>query len=269
MTARTLSAILITHNEAHNLPACLDSLQGWVSEIVIVDNGSTDETLTIAERYGARIVRVSDWPGFGPQKNRALDAAQCDWVLSIDADERISPELAQDIQRVVQQDAARAYNLPRLSWYCGRFMRHSGWYPDPVLRLFKRGRARFTDDLVHERLVSQDPVQTLQGHLLHYSFMNFSQVLVKVDRYSTASAQQMYERGRRARFVEAPVRGFWAFLRTYVFKAGFLDGAQGFALAVSNAQGTYYRYLKLWLMARAHQGHERPRSSSTETGSNP
>ena len=250
MTARTLSAILITHNEALNLPDCLASLQGWVDEIVIVDNGSTDDTLTIAERHGARIVRVADWPGFGPQKNRALDVAQCDWVLSIDADERVSPELAIEIQQAVQQDAACAYNLPRLSWYCGRLMRHSGWYPDPVLRLFKRGHARFTDDLVHERLVAQDPERTLRGHVLHYSFMNFSQVLTKVDRYSTASAQQMHQKGRRAHFIEAPMRGLWAFFRTYVLKAGFLDGPQGFALAVSNAQGTYYRYLKLWLMRK-------------------
>ena len=250
MRKRTLSAILITHNEAHNLPECLGSLQGWVDEIVIVDNGSTDDTVALAERMGARVVRVSDWPGFGPQKNRALDAATCDWVLSIDADERISPELAQEIQHAVQQDAACAYTLPRLSWYCGRFMRHSGWYPDPVLRLFKRARARFTDDLVHERLVPQDPVRQLQGHLLHYSFMTFEQVLAKVDRYSTASAQQMFLKGRRARFFDAPVRGLWAFVRTYVLRAGFLDGPQGFALAVSNAQGTYYRYLKLWLMGQ-------------------
>ena len=251
MTARTLSAILITHNEAHNLPACLGSLTGWVDEIVIVDNGSTDDTVAVAQHHGARVVRVADWPGFGRQKNRALDAAQCDWVLSIDADERVSSELAKAIQHAVQQDVACAYNLPRVSWYCGRFMRHSGWYPDPVLRLFKRGRARFTDDLVHERLVPQDPIQTLNGHLLHYSFTDFSQVLTKVDRYSTASAQQMYERGRRARFIEAPVRGLWAFFRTYVLKAGFLDGPQGLALAVSNAQGTYYRYLKLWLIGKS------------------
>ncbi|MEY4363991.1 MAG: hypothetical protein RLZZ24_1343 [Pseudomonadota bacterium] len=250
MTARTLSAILITHNEAHNLPDCLRSLQGCVDEVVVVDNGSTDGTQHLAEQLGARVVRVDDWPGFGPQKNRALDAARCDWVLSIDADERLTPELAQAIQHAVQQDADMAYALPRLSWYCGRFMRHSGWYPDPVLRLVKRGHARFTDDLVHERLVPQHSVQTLHGHLLHYTFDNFSQVLAKVDRYSTASAQQMFNQGRRARFIEAPIRGLWAFVRTYVLRAGFLDGPQGFALAVSNAQGTYYRYLKLWLMGK-------------------
>lgn len=253
MTRPTLSVILITHNEAHNLADCLGALQGWVDEIVIVDNGSTDGSVAMAQDLGARVLCVDDWPGFGPQKNRALDVARCDWVLSIDADERVTPALAQEIQAVIAQDAARAYEIPRLSWYCGRFMRHSGWYPDPVLRLFRRGRARFTDDLVHERLVAQDPVQRLSHDLLHYSFLDFSQVLAKVDRYSTASAQQMFDKGRRASPAGALVRGAWAFVRTYVLRAGFLDGPQGLALAISNAQGTYYRYLKLWLM-----GKERP-----------
>ena len=251
MSVPQLSAILITFNEAHNLADCLTSLQGLADEIVIVDNGSRDGTLDIAAQFGARVVRTDDWPGFGPQKNRALDAATGEWVLSIDADERVTPALADEIRAVIAGNAAAAYEIPRLSWYCGRFMRHSGWYPDPVLRLFQRGRARFSDDLVHERLLPQDAVCRLQNHLLHYSFMNFSQVLEKVDRYSTASAQQMFARGRRATLLGAVVRGLWAFVRTYVLRRGFLDGPQGFALAVSNAQGTYYRYLKLWLLGRS------------------
>lgn len=251
MSVPQLSVILITFNEAHNLADCLTSLRGLADEIVIVDNGSRDGTLDIAAQFGARVVRTDDWPGFGPQKNRALDAATGEWVLSIDADERVTPELADEIRAVIAGNAAAAYEIPRLSWYCGRFMRHSGWYPDPVLRLFQRGRARFSDDLVHERLLPQDAVRRLQNHLLHYSFMNFSQVLEKVDRYSTASAQQMFARGRRATLLGAVVRGLWAFVRTYVLRRGFLDGPQGFALAVSNAQGTYYRYLKLWLLGRS------------------
>lgn len=251
MSVPQLSVILITFNEAHNLADCLSSLQGLADEIVIVDNGSRDATLDIAAQFGARVVRTDDWPGFGPQKNRALDAATGEWVLSIDADERVTPELADEIRAVIAGNAAAAYEIPRLSWYCGRFMRHSGWYPDPVLRLFQRRRARFSDDLVHERLLPQDAVRRLQNHLLHYSFMNFSQVLEKVDRYSTASAQQMFARGRRATLLGAVVRGLWAFVRTYVLRRGFLDGPQGFALAVSNAQGTYYRYLKLWLLGRS------------------
>lgn len=251
MSVPQLSVILITFNEAHNLTDCLRSVQGLADEIVLVDNGSRDATLDIAAQFGARIVRTEDWPGFGAQKNRALDAATGEWVLSLDADERVTPALAEEIRAVIASNTTAAYEIPRLSWYCGRFMRHSGWYPDPVLRLFRRGRARFSDDLVHERLLAQDVVHRLRQDLLHYSFMNFSQVLEKVDRYSTASAQQMYARGRRASLPGAVVRGLWAFVRTYVLRRGFLDGPQGFALAVSNAQGTYYRYLKLWLLGRA------------------
>jgi glycosyltransferase involved in cell wall biosynthesis len=250
MTLPTLSAILITRNEALNLPDCLASLQAWVDEVVIVDNGSTDATLAIAEQYGARVIRTEDWPGFGPQKNRALDAARCDWVLSIDADERVSPELAQEIRQVIQSGEAAAYEMPRLSWYCGRFMHHSGWRPDHVLRLFQRGQARFSDDWVHERVLPSQPVKRLQHDLLHYSYRNFSQVLAKTDAYSSASAQQAFARGKRASFGAALGHGLWAFVRTYFLRAGFLDGAHGLALAISNAETSYYKYLKLWLLSR-------------------
>lgn len=248
----TLSAIVITRNEARNLDDCLQSLHGLVDQIVVVDSQSTDDTVAIAQRHGAVVSQPADWPGFGPQKNRALDLATCDWVLSIDADERVTPELAQELKTVLQQPALTAYDIPRLSMYCGRFMRHGGWYPDLVLRLFRRDAGRFSNDLVHERFVPTGPVGQLKAHLLHYSFTNFSQVLDKVDRYSTASAQQLYARGKRATLRKAVGHGLWAFFRTYVLKAAFLDGAQGFALAVSNAEGTYYRYAKLWLLEQQH-----------------
>lgn len=247
----TLSAIVITRNEAKNLHDCLQSLRGLVQEIVVVDSQSTDETIEIAQRFGAKISQPADWPGFGPQKNRALELATCDWVFSIDADERITPELAKEIERVIQSNPEHAaFEVPRLSWYCGKFIRHGGWHPDYVLRLFKRGSARFSDDLVHEKLKTSDDVQIkqLKNSLLHYSFQNFSQVLDKVDRYSTASAVQMFRAGKRSSLGKAIGHGVWAFIRTYLLKKSCLDGAQGFALAVSNAEGTYYRYMKLWLL---------------------
>ena len=178
----TLSAIVITRNEAHNLRDCLQSLQGWVDEVIVVDSQSTDGTPAIAQQLGAKVAQPPDWPGFGPQKNRALDLATCDWVFSIDADERVTPELAQEIQQVLQAGhAGVAYKLPRLSSYCGKFIHHAGWQPDYVLRVFKRGSAKFSDDLVHERVVTDQKVLALQHHLLHYSYLNFSQVLSKVD----------------------------------------------------------------------------------------
>ena len=245
----TLSAILITRNEAHNLHDCLQSLQGLADEIIVVDSQSTDGTVAIAQQHGAIVSQPADWPGFGPQKNRALDLATSDWVLSIDADERVTPTLAAEIKQVLQTgDDQAAYKLPRLSFYCGQFIHHSGWHPDYVLRLFKRGTAKFSDDLVHVRVVTQQSVHALKNHLLHYSYLSFSQVLQKVDAYSSASAKQAYARGKRSSVAGALGHGAWAFFRTYVIRRGFLDGAHGLALAISNAETSYYKYLKLWHM---------------------
>lgn len=243
----TLSVILITRNEEANLEDCLASLDGIAQQLVIVDANSADRTVEIAQNYGATIASPSDWPGFGPQKNRALDLATGDWVLSIDADERLTPALKSEILTAIHHNAhVDCFAIPRLSWYCGRFIRHSGWSPDYVDRLFKRGTAHFSDDLVHERLIPRGSVAKLENPLLHYSFMNYSQVLQKLDRYSTASAQQAFAKGKTASPLKAVLHGAWAFIRTYIIRAGFLDGAQGFTLAISNAQGTYYRYIKLW-----------------------
>lgn len=250
----TLSAIVITRNEAHNLHDCLQSMHGLVDEIIVVDSQSSDNTVAIAQQHGAKVSQPADWPGFGPQKNRALDLATCDWVFSIDADERVTPELAAEIKYLLQScDANAAYKVPRLSSYCGKFIHHAGWQPDYVLRLFKRGTARFSDDLVHERVVTEQPVHALKQHLLHYSYLNFSQVLSKVDAYSTASAKQAYARGKRSSVAGALGHGAWAFFRTYIIRRGFLDGAHGLALSISNAETSYYKYLKLWHMQQAEE----------------
>ena len=243
----TLSVILITRNEEANLDDCLASLEGIAQQIVVVDTNSSDCTLEIAKKHGASISQPVDWPGFGPQKNRALDLATSEWVLSLDADERLTPALKSEILTAIHHSAhVDCFAIPRLSWYCGRFIRHSGWSPDYVDRLFKRGTARFSDDLVHERLIPSGQVAKLENPMLHYSFMNYSQVLQKLDRYSSASAEQAFARGKTSSPLKAVLHGAWAFFRTYVLRAGFLDGPQGFALAVSNGQGTYYRYIKLW-----------------------
>lgn len=170
-----------------------------------------------------------------------------DWILAIDADEVVSPQLAGSVQQRVAdtQTPGDVYSLSRLSNYCGRWMKHSGWYPDHVARLFRRGTAHYSDDLIHERLVYQGDAPALDGELLHYSFDNLDQVLDKVNRYSAAGAEQRLQRGQRASLGKAVFKGCWTFVRTYLFKAGFLDGREGFILAVSNAEGAYYRYLKL------------------------
>ncbi|MDB5896975.1 MAG: glycosyltransferase involved in cell wall biosis [Ramlibacter sp.] len=249
--AADLSAIIITRNEQARIADCLASLS-FCGEIILVDSASTDATPDLARAAGAQVHHTADWPGFGAQKNRALSLATRPWVLSIDADERVTPGLRDEILAVVraQKPGADAWDMPRRSSYCGQYMAHSGWYPDRVTRLFRRGSARFSDDVVHERLLTDGRPGHLRHDLLHDTADDFSTVLQKLDRYSTAGAERMYAQGRRASPGTAVAHGLWAFLRTYLLQRGFLDGRMGFALAVSNAEGTYYRYLKLWLLQR-------------------
>lgn len=243
-----VSVVIIARDEEGSIGEALDSVK-WADEVVVVDSGSNDRTVEIARARGARVLVTSDWPGFGAQKNRALDQATRDWVLSIDADERVTPELRDEIAAVVAANGPHdAYEVPRLSSYCGRFMRHGGWWPDRVTRLFRRGRARFSDDLVHERVVVTGSTGRLASHLLHHAYGDLEEVLRKVDRYSTAGALMRHEKGERGSVTRAVAHGAWAFFRTYVLRAGFLDGRRGFMLAVSNAEATYYRYLKLMLL---------------------
>ena len=242
----SLSVIIITRNEAANIRACLESV-AWADEIIVVDSGSEDDTVDICREFTPHVY-VHDWPGFGAQKNRALGYATGDWVLSLDADERVTPELRTEIGVAIHAGRADGFEISRRSSFCGRFMRHSGWYPDYVLRLFRRGSARFSDDLVHERLLVDGSIAQLDCMLLHYAYDNLEEVLHKVNQYSSAGAQMMQQRGRQATLAGAVLRGLWSFIRTYFLRAGFLDGREGFMLAVSNAEGTYYRYLKLMLL---------------------
>ncbi|MCF8054528.1 MAG: glycosyltransferase family 2 protein [Deltaproteobacteria bacterium] len=246
-----LSAIIITKNAAAVLGQCLESV-AFADEIIVLDSGSTDDTLYIARQYTEHVHIADDWQGFGIQKNRVLAMATGEWILSIDADEWVTPELQAEIKTcIAKEKETAAFAIPRLSSFCGRFMRHSGWYPDYVTRLFRRGSARFSNDLVHERLEVAGTVKKLQNHLLHRPFDNLEEVFHKMNRYSSDGAQMMFNRGKRASLVTAIAHGFWSFLHTYLIKRGFLDGRQGFILAVTNAEGTYYRYLKLALMREA------------------
>jgi len=249
MSPPRLSVILITHNEAGNIAACLESV-AFADERIVVDSGSTDGTGEIARSMGARVVVEADWPGFGRQKNRALALATGTYVFSIDADERVTAELAASIQRVVAGGSAEAgFELSRLSNFCGQWMRHGDWYPDRVLRLFKRGAGRFSDDLVHERLIVDGRIARLDGELLHHSMPTLESALDKMNRYSSGRAVDKVASGRRGGLGSALSHGIWAFLRCYILRLGVLDGRLGFVLAVYVAEGTYYRYLKMGLLA--------------------
>ena len=246
-----LSIIIITKNEEANIQACLDSVR-FADQWIIVDSGSTDNTLAIARAAGATVIETTDWPGFGPQKNRALEAATGEWILSLDADERISPALAAEIQAVIGAPVESSYAIPRLSSFCGHFIRHSGWYPDYIVRLFLRNTATFSDSLVHERvIVNQGKTGKLREHIVHYSYLNDDDYLRKLTQYSSLGAEQAYAAGKRAGLASAIVHAFSAFLRSYVFKRGFLDGRAGLMVAISSAESTYHKYFKLMLLTEA------------------
>jgi glycosyltransferase involved in cell wall biosynthesis len=243
-----LSAIVITRNEGQNIGPCLDSL-AFCDERIVVDCGSEDDTVARARKHGARVEHRA-FDGFGAQKNFALSLATGEWVLSVDADERVSPALAAEITAAIAAANADGYEMPRRSSFLGRVMRHSGWYPDYVLRLFRRGRARFSDDIVHERVVCDGRVLRLQEPLLHFPVDRIEDALARMDRYSSAGAEKIVASGRRVTFASGFLHGLWTFLRTYIFRAGFLDGREGLLLAIANAEGAYYRYMKAWLLAR-------------------
>jgi glycosyltransferase involved in cell wall biosynthesis len=245
----TVSIIIITKNEEHDLRDCLKSVT-WADEIIVLDSGSTDKTLEIAREYTSYVFTSPDWQGFGIQKNRALAYASCDWVLSLDADERVSDELRIEIQHAISKENATIYSMPRLSSYCGKFIRHSGWWPDYVARLFKRGSAAFSNDLVHERLVFDVPTTELTSPLLHITYKDLDEVIAKINQYSTLGAKNSLQKGKRGSLPSALGHAFWAFIRTYILRAGFLDGAEGIMLAISNAETTYYRYLKLYYLTK-------------------
>lgn len=257
LSAPTLSAIVITRNEAANIGACLDSL-AFCDERIVVDSGSDDDTVALARKHGATTVAVHPWQGFGAQKNHALSLAAGEWVLSIDADERVTPELAQAIRDAIASDRAAGYEMPRLSRFLGREMRHSGWYPDYVLRLFRRRNGRFSDRLVHESVQCDGPVGRLEPPLLHHPVHSIADSLSRMDRYSTAGAEMLLASGRRVSFASGLTHGWWAFVRTYFLQRGFLDGREGLILAIANAEGTYYRYMKAWAKQQPSEPVETP-----------
>ncbi|MGZ8157174.1 MAG: glycosyltransferase family 2 protein [Methylobacter sp.] len=238
-----LSVVIITKNEAGHIGRCLESVS-WADEIIVLDSGSVDDTVAICRQYTDKVYQT-DWPGFGIQKQRAVDKAGGDWILSVDADEVVTPELRSEIEKALQQEHYKGYEIPRLSSYCGRQMRHGGWWPDHVLRLFRRDCGQFTESVVHEIIIVQGPVGRVRSPLLHDAFINLDEVLHKVNSYSTLGAEMLYRRGVRSSLGKAVLKGLWTFIRTYWIKAAFLDGRQGLMLAISNAEGTYYKYLKL------------------------
>ena len=237
-----LSAIIITRNEAANLPDCLASI-AFCDEIIVVDNASTDGTPEIAARAGARVIEKPEFAGFGAQKQAALDAATGEWVLSIDADERVPAELAREIHAAIERGNHAGYRIKRKTFFLGRYLKHGGWYPDRVLRLAKRSAARFSSDAVHERLDVPGSVGDLDCDMLHMSYRTIDDVLAKQRRYALLSAQARRERGSPGGLAIALARGFFTFFKHYLLQLGFLDGSRGLVAAIARAQECFWRYL--------------------------
>jgi glycosyltransferase involved in cell wall biosynthesis len=240
-----LSLCVITRDAAAQLAGCLASVP-FAGEIVIVDSGSGDDTVQIAAGFGARVIE-REWPGFGAQKNFAVAAAANDWVLCLDADERVSPELADSIRALFSggPPQAPACAMARRNRFLGRWLAHGEGYPDWNVRLFDRRRARWTDDPVHEHVVADGPVVRLAGDLMHASAESIEAYVAKQNRYTTLQARALHARGERASLARMALSPMVRFLRFYVLKAGFLDGAAGFAHVAIGAFASFLKYTKL------------------------
>ncbi len=248
----TLSVVLITLNEATSLPRTLASVR-WAQEIVVVDSGSTDATLEIARSAGAHLFE-EPWRGFGPQKNAAIDHATSDWILSLDADEEVSPELADEIQSLLAgQSVFTAYRIPRLNHFLGRPLRHGGYWPDPKLRLFRRGAARFQDRAVHETLETSAPTGLLRHPLLHHCYPTLEDYIEHMNRYSTLGAEMLIASGRQRRSLawNAVINPAATFLYNYFFRLGFLDGCEGLLQHLNHSVYIHWKYAKAWYAAKS------------------
>jgi (heptosyl)LPS beta-1,4-glucosyltransferase len=252
MSARkSLSVVIIAKNEAGLLPDCLQSV-AWADEIVMLDSGSQDDSVAVAESFGAKVFTHVDWQGFGKQRQLAQSYASHDYILMIDADERVTPELRQSIeQTLTAPDDNQVYSCARRNLFLGRFMRHCGWYPDRVNRLYANQRYRYNDNLVHESLdINGAKVVPLNGDLLHLTCRDFFAFQRKQLRYAEEWANQRHQAGKRCGYLSILTHTVGAFCKTWLLRAGFLDGKQGLLLAVVNAQYTFNKYAALWALGR-------------------
>ncbi|WP_227729577.1 glycosyltransferase family 2 protein [Yersinia proxima] len=254
---KRLSVVMIVKNEASLLADCLASVT-WADEIVVLDSGSEDETVALAEQYGAKVYSSTEWPGYGKQRQLAQQYATGDYILMLDADERVTPELKSAVETVLlAPEEGVVYSCARRNLFLGRFMRHSGWYPDRVTRLYPRDQYRYNDDLVHESLDSGSAkVIPLAGDLLHLTCRDFFAFQRKQLNYAQAWANQRHQQGKSCSYFAIISHTLGAFCKTWLLRAGFLDGKQGLLLAVVNAQYTFNKYAALWALSHQYQKSE-------------
>jgi glycosyltransferase involved in cell wall biosynthesis len=251
MARPSLSLIVITRNNGRTLRRCLESVD-FVDEKILIDNSSTDDTQAIAAAFGARVVTTTDFPGFSAQKQRALDLVTADWVLALDADEWILPPLKAELLQALDNPEPHAgFDMPRHSSFCGRVLRHGDWARDRVVRLCRRSRASYGRDAVHDRIKVEGSIGHLGQPLMHEAVFDLEHALWRMNLYSSMTAGERHLRGQRASLPGALIHGFWTFFKSYVLRAGFLDGAPGFYQALTAGEGSFYRYAKLLEMNRS------------------
>lgn len=240
----SLTILIITKNEADHIRACLESA-GFADEIIVVDSGSTDGTVAIARECGAHVIE-SEWLGYGGTKQFGADRATGRWIFWLDADERIPADLQVEILDAVRADDYDGYYIPRKAIFLGRWIKHCGWYPGYVVRLFKQDKGRFSDDLVHESVCLDGASSRLNAPLIHYTDLSLEHYLQKFNTYTSLAARQLYEKDHRFRMTDLIGRPFFSFIKMYIIKRGFLDGLQGFILCVLSACYVFTKYAKLW-----------------------
>ena len=240
----SLSVVIITRNEEANLPRCLDSVK-FADEVIVVDSHSTDRTVAIAQEHQARVITI-DWPGFGPAKQLGVDSATSEWVLSLDADETVSEPLGDEINAVINSaNGPDGYTIPRRTNFLGRWIYHCGWYPDRVLRLFRRAKGKFDGAVVHEKVLLDGDLGTLNQEILHYSYPDLESYFKKFNRYTTVGAEEAYKAGKRAGLFHLTVKPPASFFAHYVLRRGFLDGLEGFLVSLFSAGAVLVKYAKL------------------------
>lgn len=260
LLAVKLTVTVITHNESAHIGEALDSV-AWADERIVIDSHSTDDTVAIARARGAR-VQVRDWPGYSDQKNYAASLASHDWILSIDADERVTPALAAEIRALLQSEPpARGYRIPRVTYYLGTWIRTTDWYPDYQLRLYDRRAGRWNGKPVHESVALDGEPGRLTNDLRHYAYRDISHHLATIDRYTTLAARQAFEDGRRASPWGAVVHAKAAFLRNYLLRRGIIQGGVGLVVSTLNAYYVFLKFAKLWELGRGGSTEARPSSS--------
>ncbi|MTI59136.1 MAG: glycosyltransferase family 2 protein [Firmicutes bacterium] len=240
----TIAALIITYNEEENIEDCLESIK-WVDEIVVIDSYSEDNTVEICRKYTEKVF-PRKFDDFASQRNCGLEKIESDWVLVVDADERVTGELKDEIKNVLfSNDTVQAYKIPRKNYFLGKWIKHCGWYPDYTLRVFMNKKNQF-EGMVHEKVTVNGEVQKMKNNLIHYTYYNISQFIQKTDKYTTLDAIDMYRKGRKFKLGSILINPIWRFIRMFIIKRGYKDGIRGFILSMLYLFYAFLKYIKLF-----------------------